>query len=159
LALASNLQKPLEVKHGIANQYGFKLPKKPPERRAKRRSRFGCRNCKLRKLKVGVDICVPQKYRSADRVFECDEGKPQCKRCTSFRILCNFAPNIPDLQPIADDSVRSLVIQMGQKFNLLLLVLCGHLTHFASTSWMQGVKTWWPGIWDEVLLLQMTPIW
>ncbi|TVY39482.1 L-arabinose-responsive transcription regulator [Lachnellula subtilissima] len=61
-----------------------------PERRKKRRSRFGCRNCKLRKLK-------------------CDEGEPQCKRCSSFGILCNFKPNIPDLQPLADDSVRSLV--------------------------------------------------
>ncbi|EXJ92628.1 hypothetical protein A1O3_01180 [Capronia epimyces CBS 606.96] len=59
-----------------------------PERRTMRRSRFGCRNCKLRKLK-------------------CDEGKPQCKRCRSFGILCNFQPNVPDLQPVADDSVRS----------------------------------------------------
>ncbi|KAF2703641.1 hypothetical protein K504DRAFT_473885 [Pleomassaria siparia CBS 279.74] len=47
-----------------------------------RRSRYGCRNCKLRKLK-------------------CDEGRPQCKRCSAFGVLCNFASgNIPDLQPV-----------------------------------------------------------
>ncbi|KAL4915630.1 hypothetical protein BDW62DRAFT_203392 [Aspergillus aurantiobrunneus] len=52
-----------------------------------RRSRFGCRNCKLRKLK-------------------CDEAKPQCKRCRAFGVVCNFMSTIPDLQPIAADVVR-----------------------------------------------------
>ncbi|KAI8631742.1 hypothetical protein F5Y19DRAFT_463407 [Xylariaceae sp. FL1651] len=56
------------------------------ERRNMRRSRFGCRNCKLRKLK-------------------CDESKPQCRRCRWFRVLCNFMPNIPNLQPVTDDSL------------------------------------------------------
>ncbi|KAE8364630.1 hypothetical protein BDV27DRAFT_145137 [Aspergillus caelatus] len=62
-----------------------------PDRRTRRRSRFGCRNCKLRKLK-------------------CDEGKPHCKRCSSFGILCNFMSNIPDLQPIAADIGSPLVV-------------------------------------------------
>ncbi|KAI1813383.1 hypothetical protein GGS20DRAFT_481097 [Poronia punctata] len=47
-----------------------------------RRSRFGCRNCKLRKLK-------------------CDEAKPQCKRCKSYGVLCNFVPGVSDLQLVA----------------------------------------------------------
>ncbi|KAI1172448.1 hypothetical protein F4777DRAFT_601617 [Nemania sp. FL0916] len=62
------------------------------ERRTIRRSRTGCRNCKLRKLK-------------------CDEGKPKCRRCTSFGLLCNFIPDVPDLQPVADDSVRLWHVQ------------------------------------------------
>ncbi|KAL5363038.1 hypothetical protein BJX96DRAFT_111963 [Aspergillus floccosus] len=58
-------------------------PREMRKDRSLRRSRFGCRNCKLRKLK-------------------CDEGKPQCKRCISFGVLCNFmSSNIPDLQPVA----------------------------------------------------------
>ncbi|KAJ5793960.1 hypothetical protein N7457_000559 [Penicillium paradoxum] len=57
-----------------------------------RRSRFGCRNCKLRKLK-------------------CDEQKPQCRRCSSFGVLCNFMSNIPDLQPATADTGRPLVVQ------------------------------------------------
>ncbi|KAK3326845.1 hypothetical protein B0H66DRAFT_551807 [Apodospora peruviana] len=48
----------------------------------RRRSRFGCRNCKLRKVR-------------------CDETKPQCRRCMSFGVLCNSMSNIPDLHPVA----------------------------------------------------------
>ncbi|KAI1146358.1 hypothetical protein F4825DRAFT_199473 [Nemania diffusa] len=55
------------------------------DRRIKRRSRNGCRNCKLRRVK-------------------CDEGRPQCKRCTSFGVLCNIVLVVPDLQPITGDS-------------------------------------------------------
>ncbi|KPM43236.1 hypothetical protein AK830_g3354 [Neonectria ditissima] len=39
----------------------------------------------------------------------CDEGKPQCKRCKAFGVLCNFIPNVPDLQSVADDAARTLV--------------------------------------------------
>ncbi|PLB51066.1 hypothetical protein P170DRAFT_355834 [Aspergillus steynii IBT 23096] len=62
----------------------------PRDGRTRRRSRFGCRNCKLRKLK-------------------CDEGKPQCQRCTSFGLLCNFMSNTPDLQLVAADQGRLLM--------------------------------------------------
>ncbi|KAI6780608.1 uncharacterized protein J7T54_008526 [Emericellopsis cladophorae] len=57
-----------------------------------RRSRHGCRNCKLRKLK-------------------CDEGKPQCKKCCSFGVLCNFMPQHGDLQPVAASRKPTLVVQ------------------------------------------------
>ncbi|KAH7311599.1 hypothetical protein B0I35DRAFT_481553 [Stachybotrys elegans] len=60
------------------------------ERRILRRSRLGCRNCKLRKLK-------------------CDESKPHCRRCTSFGVLCNYALSVPDLQPIAPGTGKSLM--------------------------------------------------
>ncbi|KAJ5713131.1 uncharacterized protein N7483_010312 [Penicillium malachiteum] len=64
--------------------------------KSRRRSRFGCRNCKLRKLK-------------------CDEGKPQCTRCCSFGVLCNFMSNIIDLQPIGADAGRSFTVQKKMK--------------------------------------------
>ncbi|KAI0123439.1 hypothetical protein BJ170DRAFT_713649 [Xylariales sp. AK1849] len=60
------------------------------ERRTLRRSRFGCRNCKLRKVK-------------------CDETKPKCKRCSSFGVLCNLMSTVPDLQPVAADTGKPLV--------------------------------------------------
>ncbi|KAL4929752.1 Zn(II)2Cys6 transcription factor domain-containing protein [Aspergillus undulatus] len=50
--------------------------------RVRHRSRFGCRNCKLRKLK-------------------CDEVKPQCRKCRLYGVLCNFISNVPDLHPVA----------------------------------------------------------
>ncbi|KAL4944289.1 hypothetical protein BDV06DRAFT_210390 [Aspergillus oleicola] len=69
-------------------------PRALREGRTRLRSRFGCRNCKLRKVK-------------------CDESKPQCKRCRSFGVLCNFMSNIPDLQPVAtgSDKGRPLVVR------------------------------------------------
>ncbi|KAF5720916.1 putative C6 finger domain-containing protein [Fusarium globosum] len=68
-----------------ANRVEHMNPKKPA-----RRSRYGCRNCKLRKLK-------------------CDESKPRCKKCSSFGVLCNFGLNIPDLHPITPEAVRAVV--------------------------------------------------
>ncbi|KAB8208696.1 hypothetical protein BDV34DRAFT_46084 [Aspergillus parasiticus] len=62
------------------------------ERKTRRRSRFGCRNCKLRKLK-------------------CDEAKPHCKKCISFGVVCNIMSNISDLQPIAAGTGRQLVVR------------------------------------------------
>lgn len=44
-----------------------------------KKSRRGCRNCKLRKIK-------------------CDETRPKCKKCTTFGVSCNYDPNTPDLQ-------------------------------------------------------------
>ncbi|KAL3479387.1 hypothetical protein BJX99DRAFT_78195 [Aspergillus californicus] len=64
------------------------LPGRPP---TQRRSRFGCRNCKLRKVK-------------------CDQGKPRCKRCICYGVLCNSLSSVPDLQPIAADTGGPLVI-------------------------------------------------
>ncbi|KAJ5578239.1 uncharacterized protein N7459_007203 [Penicillium hispanicum] len=50
-------------------------------RRAHTKSRRGCRNCKLRRVK-------------------CDEGRPQCQKCLSFGVACNYnAPHEADLEP------------------------------------------------------------
>ncbi|RYC60891.1 hypothetical protein CHU98_g5321 [Xylaria longipes] len=34
-------------------------------------------------------------------------------RCRSFGLVCNFLPDVPDLQPLADDSIRSSVVRGG----------------------------------------------
>jgi hypothetical protein len=49
------------------------------QRKAHKKSRLGCRNCKLRRVK-------------------CDESRPKCEKCTSFGVACNYDSNIPDLQ-------------------------------------------------------------
>ncbi|KAJ5729073.1 uncharacterized protein N7483_003581 [Penicillium malachiteum] len=50
-------------------------------RRAHTKSRHGCRNCKLRRIK-------------------CDEQQPQCQKCASFGVLCNYSSaQGSDLQP------------------------------------------------------------
>ncbi|PVH77689.1 C6 finger domain protein [Cadophora sp. DSE1049] len=65
-------------------------------RKTLRRSRFGCRNCKLRKVK-------------------CDEGKPHCKMCISFRVLCNFSPCASDLQPVSADRGGAVAVRAKDK--------------------------------------------
>ncbi|KAJ5650361.1 uncharacterized protein N7484_004084 [Penicillium longicatenatum] len=89
------------------------------ECKAPRRSRFGCRNCKLRKLK-------------------CDESKPNCKRCSSFGVLCNFASNIPDLQPVAADSGRPLTVR--RRAQLLPPVCSAVWTSDEITSYQLNAK-------------------
>ncbi|KAF4629536.1 hypothetical protein G7Y89_g8614 [Cudoniella acicularis] len=43
------------------------------KRKTHRKSRLGCRNCKLRRVK-------------------CDEARPECKKCLSFGVACNYNP-------------------------------------------------------------------
>lgn len=47
--------------------------------KAHRKSRRGCGNCKLRRVK-------------------CDESKPRCKKCTTFGVFCNYDCQYSDLQ-------------------------------------------------------------
>ncbi|KAH8433325.1 Zn(II)2Cys6 transcription factor domain-containing protein [Aspergillus melleus] len=49
------------------------------QRRTHRKSRHGCRNCKLRRLK-------------------CDEAKPRCAKCRLYRVVCDYAGPSTDLQ-------------------------------------------------------------
>ncbi|KAK9328257.1 hypothetical protein V1520DRAFT_346561 [Lipomyces starkeyi] len=49
------------------------------KRRTHKKSRLGCPNCKLRRVK-------------------CDETRPQCKNCKSFGVSCNYDLNVADLQ-------------------------------------------------------------
>ncbi|KAJ5625829.1 hypothetical protein N7510_002138 [Penicillium lagena] len=66
------------------------VPPNEKKRDSKRKSRFGCRNCKLRKLK-------------------CDETRPRCMRCRTYGVLCNFGVNVPDLQPLSEELVRQAI--------------------------------------------------
>ncbi|KAH8901617.1 hypothetical protein GQ53DRAFT_707974 [Thozetella sp. PMI_491] len=50
------------------------------KRKPHSKSRKGCGNCKLRKIK-------------------CDEAKPTCQRCAAFGVSCNYIVKAPDLQP------------------------------------------------------------
>ncbi|KAI1608606.1 hypothetical protein EDD37DRAFT_642349 [Exophiala viscosa] len=50
------------------------------QRKTHRKSRLGCRNCKLRRIK-------------------CDETTPSCEKCLDFGVTCNYDSSVPDLQP------------------------------------------------------------
>ncbi|EFY92349.1 hypothetical protein J3458_000964 [Metarhizium acridum] len=49
------------------------------QRKAHRKSRLGCANCKLRRVK-------------------CDEAKPSCRPCLASGFICNYSRSAPDLQ-------------------------------------------------------------
>ena len=77
------------------------------KRRAHQKSRRGCRNCKLRRVKVR-GLTPPANYSlrsiSWGRLLltipphKCDEARPGCRQCNSFGVSCNYDPNAPDLQ-------------------------------------------------------------
>ena len=74
-------------------------------RRAHKKSRRGCRNCKLRRTKVshtaGMWSCKVESL-TTDILLECDETRPECKKCTTFRVSCNYDSTTPDLQMAFD---------------------------------------------------------
>jgi len=40
----------------------------------------------------------PLQRRMTNFLLKCDETRPQCKKCTSFRVSCNYDPKAADLQ-------------------------------------------------------------
>ncbi|EXJ77630.1 hypothetical protein A1O3_09858 [Capronia epimyces CBS 606.96] len=64
------------------------------KRDSRRNSRFGCRNCKLRKLK-------------------CDEARPRCLRCQTYGVLCNFGFNVPDLEPLFGRGSKQRIVRQS----------------------------------------------
>ncbi|KAK4446555.1 hypothetical protein QBC34DRAFT_304916 [Podospora aff. communis PSN243] len=48
-------------------------------RRSHRKSRYGCANCKIRRVK-------------------CDESKPRCLKCVSFGVGCSYEPGVSEMQ-------------------------------------------------------------
>ncbi|KAL4881816.1 hypothetical protein BJY04DRAFT_54235 [Aspergillus karnatakaensis] len=91
-------------------------------RKPLRRSRYGCRNCKLRKLK-------------------CDEKRPECKRCTSYGVQCNYISDIPDLQPLAGQHGRILRVPGKHNSQPSRALTNAVWTSDASTSYRYDLNT------------------
>ncbi|APA16343.1 hypothetical protein sscle_16g111130 [Sclerotinia sclerotiorum 1980 UF-70] len=66
--------------------------------RPHKKSRRGCGNCKLRKVK-------------------CDETRPMCKRCTEFKVLCNYDQKTSALQ-LLDKSFTFETLQHRLPYSL-----------------------------------------
>ncbi|PLB47404.1 hypothetical protein P170DRAFT_315312, partial [Aspergillus steynii IBT 23096] len=64
------------------------------QRRTHNKSRHGCRNCKLRRVK-------------------CDETKPRCAKCRSYGVLCDYAGPSLDLQLSQELKMPALVATDG----------------------------------------------
>ncbi|TVY52235.1 Sterol uptake control protein 2 [Lachnellula cervina] len=80
------------------------------KRKAHKKSRRGCRNCKLRRVK-------------------CDEVRPECKKCIDFGVTCNYDPKIPDLQMVFDKAASindNNARKVAKKSFLANSTLCGN---------------------------------
>lgn len=66
-------------------------------RKAHKKSRRGCRNCKLRRVKESHSRVSELPLLT---LHKCDETQPDCVQCSSFGVTCNYNPSIPDLQMI-----------------------------------------------------------
>ena len=96
---------------------GGRLPlsEKDPGRKIKahRKSRRGCGNCKLRRVKVGKlhlsESCEGYMTKS---YLQCDESKPKCQKCTSFGVLCSYDSQNSDLQSSFDRAANMGTLQI-----------------------------------------------
>lgn len=65
-------------------------------RKAHNKSRAGCGNCKIRRVKVRIDGRTGFRHCSRNTIaltrvrLQCDESKPKCKKCVSFGVSCNY---------------------------------------------------------------------
>jgi hypothetical protein len=53
-----------------------------------RRSRNGCSNCKLRRIKVFQPLC--SHIHLSLTVSKCDENKPRCQQCRKAHVACTY---------------------------------------------------------------------
>lgn len=84
---------PVRVDSVTTNRFSSSAKDKNRRIKAHRKSRRGCGNCKLRRVK-------------------CDEGRPKCQKCTSFGVFCNYDGQSSDLQPSVGEvsSIETLQI-------------------------------------------------
>jgi hypothetical protein len=73
------------------------LAKTTYSRRSHRKSRYGCRNCKNRRLKVCLHLNHVTMNRVADTscARQCDETKPECTRCMKIGMQCDYVFSQP----------------------------------------------------------------
>lgn len=81
--------------------------------KAHRKSRRGCGNCKLRRVKVSklrpFESCEGHMIES---YLQCDETKPRCLKCTSFGVLCSYDGQNSDLQSSFDGAANLGTLQI-----------------------------------------------
>ncbi len=80
--------------------------------RAHNKSRRGCGNCKLRRVKVRRLKTTPLTLRnSAEPRLQCDETKPQCKKCKAYGVWCSYDREASDLQLFVDKTSNFEVLR------------------------------------------------
>lgn len=89
--------------------------RKTGKSRVHRKSRGGCRNCKLRSIKVRrlyhmFEFFCERLDIQATNLGQCDLFRPQCKRCVGYGVLCNYEQEYDELQSSVEGTANILRI-------------------------------------------------
>jgi hypothetical protein len=76
--------------------------------KAHKKSRKGCGNCKLRKIKVRL---VKSRFDICTKSTKCDETRPHCEKCKSYGTICSYEPANTKLQPVVHGNSNFVFIQ------------------------------------------------
>jgi len=102
-----------------------------------RKSRQGCRNCKLRKIK-------------------CDESRPSCAKCQNYGILCNYDRRHSDLQMSNTGAsaidVGILDFRLAESSNSVSQSTTTSRSDGLESSWMNGMEDYRPTAQDLEIL-------
>ena len=75
------------------------------------KSRGGCGNCKLRRVKVCKRVLSPLPGRSStEHSLQCDESKPMCNKCTAYNVSCSYGIGLADLQLSAGGALNVVIL-------------------------------------------------
>jgi hypothetical protein len=92
------------------------MTNKAPQTRSlkPRRSRRGCRNCRLRKVKVSAFPLLAFSLRLLVLIIylrgQCDELRPHCQGCKTYGVLCNYDANVTELQFSTEAQPQILIV-------------------------------------------------
>lgn len=86
---------------------------RPIARRAHKKSKTGCRTCKIRKVKVlGSGCLITLAWKTDSSIPQCDERRPLCRNCERHftnLVACDF----DDREPVLDPAVTFDTSQQG----------------------------------------------
>jgi hypothetical protein len=82
------------------------------KRRIHKKSRKGCANCKLRGVKVGNARCAC--YGMLLMRDQCDELRPQCKKCMLYGVECGYGGAVTSLQLSSQSAFQVDFTLVGQ---------------------------------------------
>lgn len=113
--------------------------KTPRSRKLHQKTRTGCNNCKLRKIKVGISKYLVGSLKPIN-VIKCDEQLPKCRACTKRDLECTRATHHAsraeeglDMRPTDPHQIQ---------LNLAAVRLFYHFEHVASETLALGAALW-----------------
>ncbi|KAH7342456.1 hypothetical protein BKA65DRAFT_457440 [Rhexocercosporidium sp. MPI-PUGE-AT-0058] len=109
------------------------------KKRAHRKSRQGCGNCKLRKVKASQS---------------CDESKPACKKCIAYSVLCDYEADSEQasLQLSTSGAFMIQIVQSPHPVKYSIQYKSAPILRFGNADGMEETAPYQLQLQDQVLL-------